>query len=332
MVNNIANVASARETILNAYIVPSYESLLRDNAMKKSAHASTAIEGNPLDFTQVDKLIKGEYVAATEKAKKEVLNYYNVLENIEKYPDKGKITQNTILKMHNDITKDTLVRPECEGHFRDSLVAVVNVSDNTARYVPPSPDKVPKLIENFIKWVNVKDDDISPVLIAGISHYELVRIHPFIDGNGRTARALATLILYLKKFDIKRYFALDEYYDTDRKSYGDALTSADRTNDLTFWLEYFSTGVLFSISKVRDEVLKFSSERQRIESRGQISLSDKEIIIVNYLRENEKIANRNVQEIFEIGSSASGDILKKLIEKQVIEKKGAGPKTHYVLK
>ncbi len=154
-------------------------------------------------------------------------------------------------------------------------------------------------MEDFIKWINT-ENDIYPVLIAGITHYEFVRIHLFLDGNGRTARALATLILYLKEFDIKQYFVLDEYYDTDRKSYGDALKSADRTHNLTNWLEYFPTGVLFSISKVKEEVLRFSSEKQKIDSRGQISLSDKERKIVRYLQENEKITNKNAQEMFKL--------------------------------
>lgn len=78
-----------------------------------------------------------------------------------------------------------------------------------------------------------------PVIIAGILHYELVRIHPFVDGNGRTSRLMATLILSVHKFNINNYFTLDEYYNQDRQTYVDALNSADKNHDLTNWLEYF---------------------------------------------------------------------------------------------
>ena len=83
-------------------------------------------------------------------------------------------------------------------------------------------------MKKFVKWLNSKDaSKLNPVLAAGISHYEFVRIHPFIDGNGRSARALASLILYLRGFDTKRFFALDDYYDSDRQSYYKALQSVD---------------------------------------------------------------------------------------------------------
>lgn len=331
IVNNIAEIAAAREIILGAYLVPSYDLLLKTNAITKLAHSSTSIEGNPLSFKQVNDLHKGKDVKATNKAKKEVMNYINVLENIDKYHKKYKINEKKILRMHKDITNGTLKRPDCEGKYRNNGVLLGNIKMGIVNYVPPDHYKVPELMKNFFEWIN-SAEDIHPVLLAGISHYEFVRIHPFIDGNGRTARALATLILYIKEFDIKRYFALDEFYDLDRDSYESALRSADRTQDLTKWLEYFTDGVLISILKVKQEVIDLSSERHKVESKGQVALSDKERKIILYLQENEKIANKDVQEMFEITSQAAVDIFKKLMKRQVIERKGAGPKTHYVLK
>ena len=91
-----------------------------------------------------------------------------------------------------------------------------------------------------------------PVIVAGILHYELVRIHPFIDGNGRTSRLMATLILSINEFNIEKYFTLDEYYNKDRQAYVDALNSADKSQDLTIWLEYFCQGVVYSIENVKN--------------------------------------------------------------------------------
>ena len=75
-------------------------------------------------------------------------------------------------------------------------------------------------MEKLVEWLNSSDaQEFNPVLVAGVTHYEFVIIHPFIDWNGRTARVLATLILYLRGFDTKRFFTLDDYYDSDRASY-----------------------------------------------------------------------------------------------------------------
>lgn len=129
----------------------------------------------------------------------------------------------------------------------------------------------------FVKWLNSNDSSqLNPILIAGIAHYEFVRIHPFVDGNGRTARALATLILSLKEFDLKKFFALDDYYDSDRISYYRALNSVDqKTLDLTGWIEYFTDGVLLSIQKVKEKVSQLSLEKHKKEAKGQVALTEK---------------------------------------------------------
>ena len=91
-----------------------------------------------------------------------------------------------------------------------------------------------------------------------------MRIHPFIDGNGRTARVLAALILYLRGFDTKQFFCLDDYYDSDRPAYYRVLQGVNQnTLDITKWLEYFVEGVKVSIAAVKERVVRLSSERLR---------------------------------------------------------------------
>ena len=221
IVNNLIESTSAKEIILNAYLVPKWEVSLRRDALITAAHSSTAIEGNPLTLDEVSELAKGRQVMATRKAKQEVLNYLNVLENIERYADDDRfITENGILKMHKELTKDTLDKPGYEGRYREVQVYVGNRITGEVIFMPPPPQDIPGLMKGLLNWLNSEDShQLNPVLVAGISHYEFVRVHPFVDGNGRTARALATLLLYLREFDIKRFFALDDYYDGDRMAY-----------------------------------------------------------------------------------------------------------------
>lgn len=328
IVNYIAEISSTRETILNAQIIPKYDLLLKNNAIIQSSHNSTSIEGNPLSINEVKKLFEGEKLAVPEKSKKEVLNYFNVLKNLDKHCN-NYITEETILNIHKDISKDILKRKECEGRYRETPMIIGDLKNRKINFTPPAHYKVPYLIKEFLEWLN-NNRDIYPVLLAGIAHYELVRIHPFIDGNGRTARALATLILSLEKFDIKRYFALDEFYNNDRASYVNALKSADKSQDLTEWLEYFCYGVLNSINKVKEEIKELS--KLELESIIKIELTEQEIKILNFIKTNKRAKNKDIRELLNISSQATFNHLQKLKEKNLIKSKGSGRSTEYVLK
>ncbi|HEC88187.1 MAG TPA: Fic family protein, partial [Thermoplasmata archaeon] len=296
IVNNLVEITSAREIILNAYLIPKWDISLRREALIRATHASTSIEGNPLTLEEVNRLAHGKEVTAARKTKQEVLNYLGVLENIDKYQKDDRITEKSILKLHKDITKDTLENPFYEGKYRDIQVYVGDRITDEVIFMPPPPEKVPNLMKEFVSWLNSNDFfELHPVLIAGISHYEFVRIHPFVDGNGRTARALATLILYLREFDIKRFFALDDYYDSDRTAYYTALKSVNqKTLDLTNWLEYFTDGVLISISRVKERVLQLSIERKKKEKIGQIALTERQMKILEYIQRNGEITTGDI--------------------------------------
>ncbi|MCK4447787.1 MAG: Fic family protein, partial [Candidatus Marinimicrobia bacterium] len=166
----------------------------------------------------------------------------------------------------------------------------------------------------------------------GISHYEFVRIHPFVDGNGRTARALATLILYLKGFDTKRFFALDDYYNEDRVRYYTALQTVDKkTLDITLWLEYFCEGVAVSINRVKDAVLELSYDRRLKEKRGQIFLKGREMKILRHLQTNPRISINEVQKMFNISREMANRVIRILLKQDLIAMKGRGKATYYEL-
>ena len=334
IVNNLVEIASSREIILNSYLVPKWQVSLRRDAIIKAAHASTAIEGNPLTLEEVSQLAQGRKVTATRKAQQEVLNYLEVLENLEKYDENGGITEKTILKLHKSISKDTLEYSEYEGMYRDLQVYVGNSATGEVVFMPPSHGDVPKLMNELMEWMNSDDSlNFDPVIVAGLSHYEFVRIHPFVDGNGRTSRAMATFILYLRKFDIKRFFTLDDYYDSDRNAYYDALKSVDqKTLDLTEWLEYFTDGVLLSIAKVKEKVLQLSLEKHKKELEGQIALTEKQTKIIEHLISNDRIISSDIQNMFKISRQSAHKEIKKLIDLNIVDKKGTGKATYYIIK
>ncbi len=328
IVNNLLKITKARDTILNSKIIPKWEVSLRRDALIRSAHASTAIEGNKLTLEEVSQLAQGRKITATRKEKQEVFNYLNVLTNIQNYQEDGKITEKLLLKLHKDVTKDALETPQHEGTYRKVQVYVGNKITGEVVFMPPKVEDVQKLVQNLLEWIN-QEKELNPVLLAGLTHYEFVRIHPFVDGNGRTARALATLILYTRDFDIKRFFALDDYYDSDRNAYYAALKSVDKNMlDTTHWTEYFTDGVLISLTRVKEQILSFSIKRNG----SQIALTEKQMKIMEKVVVNGKITSGEIQEMFKISRQAVHKELKKMIELGVIEPKGENKAIYYVPK
>ena len=333
ILNNLIKTAEAKAVVDNAYLVPKWEVVLRREALIKNAHASTAIEGNPLSLEQVSELAMGRDIMATRKAKAEVLNYLKVLEDLPVLAEDGKITEKVILKIHRLLAKDVLENPEDSGVYRNRQVVIGNRRTGVITFRPPDTKDVPILMREFVKWLNSKEaSETNPVLTAGMSHYEFVRIHPFIDGNGRTARALASLILYLKGFDTKRFFALDDYYDSDRQSYYRALQSVDsKTLDITEWLKYFTYGVALQIEKVKERVLSLSSDLKRKQLKGQIALTERQMRIVERINDYGHITNKTIREMFKLSDEGALKEIKKLLAIGVIKAEGKGRNIRYLL-
>ena len=331
ILNNISKIEFARGIINQSRIIPEIDATLKINAIIQSVHASTAIEGNTLTTDEVGKLINGFKVIARKKEKQEVLNYSHLLKKIDKYHKNGKVTEKLLLKMHAEITKNALNNNFYEGFYRDVNVRVENLKTHEIRFMPPNYMKVHSLMEDLIYWIN-SSNDISPIIVAGVAHYEFVRIHPFIDGNGRTARALATLILYIRDYDTKRYFTMDEYYDKDRKAYVDALKSADDSCDLTEWLEYFTEGFLISVLKVKNDLSRILDISPIITDLDkQLTLNESQIKIITSIQREGKITNSETRKLLGISAQAAHSKLTKLKDLDIIQRKGSGRSTYYVL-
>lgn len=338
ILNNLTTIASAREVIEQAYLVPKWEAKLRRQALLRNTHSSTAIEGNKLNLEQVEALSEGKDVTATNKDKQEVLNYIEALEKIPALVEKGKIKVADLLNIHRILTKNVMQNTTDSGIFRNRQVFVgKRIFDGTTfkevvEYMPPKTEEVPQFVQEFIDWLNLdKTWEINPVLLAAIVHYEIARIHPFIDGNGRTARLLATLILYLSDFDHRRIFALDDFYDRDRQAYYAALKTVQVNNgDITKWLEYFTDGVAYSVKEAKDAVLKVGSKKRSGE-KAQIALTPKQMKIVEYININGKVTNKDLQGLFKISAQAVHKELVKLVNLEVIKSVGEGRALHYVL-
>lgn len=333
IVNLLTKISTARELILNSPLIPKWEATIRRESIIHSAHSSTSIEGNRLSLEQVSELARGRDIMASRKDKQEVLNYLKVLENLEKLTKGKEIAEQNILNIHKMLTRNTLENPSDCGVYRNRYVVVANKLTREVIFRPPSNKDVPILMRKLVEWLNSSEaKELDPVIEAGIAHYEFVRIHPFIDGNGRTARVLASLVLFLREFDIKQFFCLDDYYDSNRQAYYKTLQSVDqKTLDSTKWLEYFVEGVNVSINAVKERVIRLSSERLRKAKRGQIALTERQMRIVEFINQNGKITIGDISKMFRITRQAALKEVSKLVDLGVVRLNGKGRGAHYTL-
>jgi len=337
--NDLSKIAELRTEILGSPIAPKLEFNLKREAVLDNTHSSTAIEGNKLTLEQVGDLAKGKDVAGTKKDKKEVLNYLAVLESIPEYAKHEKMNEKLILDIHKGITKGTLEQEADAGVYRDRQVFIGKTVFNGTTfkqevvYTPPTAEEVPFLMDDWLAWINSEEvKNIHPVLYAGIGHYEFVRIHPFIDGNGRTTRMLVSLLLYKRGFDAKRIFHLDDYYNRDRKAYYSALGSVDKElRDLTNWLEYFTEGVRASLEELKKYLADVLGIIKKRPAGEDIELSSRQMGIIKYVHEKGKITNRELQEMLHVSHETAHKEFVKLLDLEILSQKGAGRGAYYEL-
>ena len=339
IVNLLTAITEAKAVIERAKLLPKHELRLRRQALIRMTHSSTAIEGNMLNTLQVEALLADKKIDAPARDIFEVKNYLNALKYIQQVVEKkSAITEKVILKIHKLVTADTLPK-EQSGCYRKALVYVVKrrtgMPDEIA-YTGPSAQKVPELMKDLIEWVGQSQKkEIHPIIVAGIVHQELAAIHPFSDGNGRTARALATLILYERGYDFRRLFALEDYYNKDRSKYYEAInigkTYEERKTDFTPWLEYFVEGFKQEIDNVKEKVLSLSLKKIDDKIRQRIYLDKNQIQILEFLDQVGKITVSDVVDILHCPKRTAQFHLQKLKKLGTIKLVGKGPSSSYVL-
>lgn len=340
ILSRIAEIAEIKAAVERSRVLPLNEAQLRRQAILRMAHTSTSIEGNKLAQFEVGKVIEGKTVRAPQKDILEVENYYNALKLVDELAKKsGSITEEEILKIHRAVTEG-VVETEKAGNYRPSDVYVLDdLGDGREmlRFKAPSAPEVKKLVEDLLKWLDKsKDDGIHPVIRAGILHLQFVTIHPFTDGNGRVARLLTQLQLYRDSWDFRKILVLEDYYNRDRMSYYNAENKAQGKNyspemEFTGWLEYFTTGFLVEARKVLEQIqaIGFGKASKKNE---QIFLDRDELQIMDFLTTTGKITSEDVTDILRLAKRSAQLKLKGLTDKKLIQSKGKGPSTFYILR
>jgi len=267
IVRALMEIEAARAVVEQTPLPPAAEAELRHRARIRSTHYSTRIEGNRLTLAEAEQVVEGKKAQfhGRERDVGEVKNYWNALLRVEEWAAKKiPFTEELVRKLHALMKEGARAKPT---PYRDGQNAIRDSASGTIIYLPPEARDVPALMAALVEWVTRAEKEGLPVpLIAGLAHYQFVTIHPYYDGNGRTARLLATFILHRGGYGLNGFFSLEEHHARDLDGYYRSLAvhphhnyyEGRRDADLTPWLEYFAKTLAGVFTATKDEALRYS--------------------------------------------------------------------------
>jgi len=300
---------------------------MQDRALVLEAHHTTHIEGTHLTLSQSERLFAGKKVSGADPQDVcELLNYRSAFEFVTRHMESGDpVTEGLIREIHKHLVKGVRGGSAAPGKYRVVQNYVVNSLTGDIIYTPPPANEVPIMMAEMVAWLS-KKSEIPAILVAGIAQHQLVNIHPFMDGNGRTARLLSTLCLYRSGYDFKRLFAISEYYDRDRPAYYQAIQDVrENKMDLTGWLEYFTEGLAAQMLEVREQG-ELVLRTDLILGKGRkAGLNERQVDLLSFLLKQGKGSMAEFEATLKVNRRTLQRDLKLLAEKGFAREVGTSP-------
>jgi Fic family protein len=265
---SLMRIEAARVAVENLPITSQLLGSLRQSARLLTTHFSTQIEGNQLTMAEVEKVViddKQSGLPGRERDEMEVRNYYRALEHVEALSERWEPISERDIRVIHGLVMEGRGRPT---PYRDGQNVISDSVSDRIVYLPPECVDVPVLMEGLVAWLeDAMDEQRAPApVIAAIAHYQFATIHPYYDGNGRTARLLANLVLHRCGYGLKGIYSLEEYYSRNLPAYYAALSLGSHNyydgrdnEDITPFVSYFVEGMAIAFEKVKQQ-----AERQSL--------------------------------------------------------------------
>ena len=301
------------------------------NAREISTYASTKIEGNPLPLTYVKSILKNQ-PQNLKNSEQEVINYNKALKELNEDIPRGQKSfgLDLILSIHKEVTYKLIPKYQC-GKLREEPVFINNPKTGLTVYWPPDFKDVTKFMNDLISFVINSKGVIDPLIIAGIFHKQFVIIHPFMDGNGRTARLSTKILLADMGLNTFNLFSFENYYNRNVANYFNnvgilgSYYDIAGSIDFTGWLEYFTDGVIDELLRVKKLLIKLTAS-----PKTELMIYHKKIL--KFINEKGYISDRDYAKLTNRAKATRSLDFNKLIDMDLIQRKGKGRATYYQLK
>ena len=334
IVNLLMKIASVKDAISGMVLSGKAEAKLKHEARLRSTHYSTRIEGNRLSLKQtkviIDESRKDFY--GRERDVKEVENYWNALVEVEKLAGKqAEFSENLVKTIHAMVHNGRRSKPT---PYRTAQNVIREAGSGAIVYLPPEAKDVPGLMKELISWVKQAETVKVPVpIIAGLVHYQFVTIHPYFDGNGRTARLLSTFLLMKGNFGLNGMFSLEEYHARDIESYYRELSTHQHHNyyegrekaELTGWVLYFLKLLLEAYIELKDATREYSpADRKKLDNYKQLDRRAREILPL--FEAAETITTRDIARMLKIKPRMAAYLAREWVSKGFLKAVGGSNK------
>jgi Fic family protein len=210
--------------------------------LMKEAELSSRIEGTIATANEVYQHQAGEEFEPEKKADiQEILNYRNTLRAAENALKERPVSLHLIRQMHEILMKGVRGKNKNPGKFRDTQnwIGPKGCTQEEATYIPPPPIALNDLLENYIVFINARDETLDPIIQAALVHAQFELIHPFDDGNGRIGRLLVPLFLMKRGCLVTPSLYVSRYLESDRDTYYERLGRISSEGDWLGWIQYF---------------------------------------------------------------------------------------------
>lgn len=280
ILNYLTKIESIRESFEDSNISPVLLASLKSSAKISSIHYSTKIEGNRLTRKEVEETIfTKKIIENRQRDSSEVNAYYNAMNYIEKCLNEGAIFSEKLIQQTHNLIEGA------KSSYRDGQNAIYDNTSGNIVYMPPEAKDVPILMKELVEWVN-SDLQTPRIIVAALVHYQFVTIHPYYDGNGRTARLLTSFLMRKFGYGLKGIYSLEEYYANDLSGYYEALVTCEHHNyyegreraDLTKWIEYFVQGVADVFGKIQIRADTQNNSRDFSEEMRKLDVKQRKIM------------------------------------------------------
>lgn len=336
LTNILMDIEASRQAVSTLPITVQVLASLRESARLTATHYSTQIEGNRLTREQVSDVLKGSTFPNRSRDEKEVKNYYQALDYMDYLINENdpSIRENDVKILHGLVMEGG----KKSTPYRDGQNVIKDSVSGRIVYMPPEAKDVPHLIFDMVSWINhQRETAILPApIIAAIAHYQFATIHPYYDGNGRTARLLTNIVLHKAGYGLKGIYSLEEYYAGNLQRYYDALTIGESQNyyfgrieaDITKWIVYFCEGMAAAFSKVRLKASETSMKNRPKADHTSLlrELGQRQKRVLSLFLESKFITTREISNLLGIHPRTALNLCKQWEEQEFLIKHGTSNK------
>lgn len=334
----LMDIEVSRQAVSSLPVTAQLLTSLRESARLTSTHYSTQIEGNRLTEAEVAVVAKGGTFPNRKRDETEVKNYFFALDYVDELlaDSSAEVTAEIIQTIHGCV----LHGKQKPSPYRDGQNAIYEGGSGNLIYMPPEWRDVSGLMAELVAWVNERlaEGELPAPIIAGIAHYQFATIHPYYDGNGRTARLLTNFILHLSGYGLNGIYSLEEYYARNLQDYYQAIGAGESHNyyesnraeaDISNWVEYFCQGMADSFASVRMQAERIRTRPDQSKLLRELDTRQKGVLAA--FRESRFLTTKEISVHLGVSSRTALNLCNAWVESGFILKEGERKSRRYEL-